>query len=195
MRNCPNPRCKNVITNDSAIFCIKCGTRLPPIDQHPTNSTAEEVSENPALSSNGRNNYSQHGFAGGGVVLGSDISMPSTEAPKSMASMGGGVVVGGNISVPKPSGSNSSNYGYGGGNGMPVTKPRSYMVLAILTTLFCSLILGIVSIVYASKVDSLYYAGDYQGAVKASKKAKWWSVSAIIVGVIMTLILIILANS
>ena len=46
--------------------------------------------------------------------------------------------------------------------------------MAVLTTVFCCLPLGIVGIIYASKVDNLYYAGDYAGAVAAAKSARTW---------------------
>lgn len=57
----------------------------------------------------------------------------------------------------------------------------NHLVWAILSTLFCCLPLGIVSIVYAAKVDGLRAAGDIAGARTASDKAKfwaWWSLGA-----------------
>jgi archaellum biogenesis protein FlaJ (TadC family) len=58
----------------------------------------------------------------------------------------------------------------------PVQSPPSnYLVFAILTTIFCCQILGIVSIVYAAQVNSKWYAGDYQGAIDASRNAKLWA--------------------
>lgn len=57
-------------------------------------------------------------------------------------------------------------------------KPDNFLVWAILGALFCCLPFGIVSIVYASKVDGLWYAGDYTGAQDAASKARtwfWWS--------------------
>ena len=38
-------------------------------------------------------------------------------------------------------------------------RPSTYLVLSILVTIFCCLPFGIVGIVYASKVDSCWYAG------------------------------------
>lgn len=38
----------------------------------------------------------------------------------------------------------------------PVMKPNNYMVLAIFTTVCCCLPLGIVAILKANSVDSLY---------------------------------------
>lgn len=85
-------------------------------------------------------------------------------------------------------GYNQSNYtqsgnGYNQSNyGQPVEpiKSTSYLIFSILTTLCCCLPLGIVSIVFASKIDSLQRIGDYEGARDAAKKAKIF----IIVGVI-----------
>lgn len=67
-------------------------------------------------------------------------------------------------------------------------KPDSYLVWAILSTLFCCLPLGIVSIVYSSKVDGLYNAGDYAGAQNAADNAKkfaMWGAIAGVVGVVL----------
>lgn len=60
----------------------------------------------------------------------------------------------------------------------PMAKPNNYLVWAILGTIFCCLPFGIVSIVYASKVDGLWLAGNYFAATEAARKAKtwfWWS--------------------
>lgn len=52
----------------------------------------------------------------------------------------------------------------------------NHLVWAILTTLFCCLPLGIVSIVYAAQVDGRRAAGDLQGAWRASEQAKLWAI-------------------
>lgn len=51
----------------------------------------------------------------------------------------------------------------------------NYLVPAILTTLFCCLPFGIVSIVYAAQVDSKIAAGDRAGALESSRKARMWA--------------------
>lgn len=67
-------------------------------------------------------------------------------------------------------------------------KPDSNLVWAILCTVLCCLPLGIVSIIYATKVDSLYSQGDYQGAQEASDKAKKFAIiGAIASAVVMVL--------
>lgn len=58
--------------------------------------------------------------------------------------------------------------------------PDSYLLFAILTTLFCCLPFGIVAIVKAASVSSKYQSGDYEGAVQASNDAKKWCKIAVI---------------
>jgi len=60
----------------------------------------------------------------------------------------------------------------------PGPKPANNLVWAILTTLFCCLPFGIVSIVFAAQVDGKYNSGDYAGAVASSKSAKTWAIAA-----------------
>ena len=75
-------------------------------------------------------------------------------------------------------------------------KPDNYLVWAILCTILCCLPFGIVSIIYSTKVDSLYNAGDYMGAQDAANKAKnfaiWSAVSsAIIIFLYIILVVVI----
>ena len=51
----------------------------------------------------------------------------------------------------------------------------SNLVWGILSTLCCCLPLGIVSIVYASKVEGYVFAGDIEKAKENSKKAAMWA--------------------
>lgn len=58
------------------------------------------------------------------------------------------------------------------------TKPNNFLAWAILSTIFCCVPFGICSIVYAAKVDSLWYSGNYDEARKAARTARtwfWWS--------------------
>jgi len=73
------------------------------------------------------------------------------------------------------------------------TPPENYLVWAILSTIFCCLPLGIVSIVKSTKVKELWAQGDTQGALQASKEAKKWAIYAAIAQVIVYVILIILS--
>ncbi len=53
--------------------------------------------------------------------------------------------------------------------------PPNYLVWAILTTIFCCLPFGIISIVFAAQVNSKWIAGDYDGAWNSSRNAKTWA--------------------
>ena len=68
--------------------------------------------------------------------------------------------------------------------GPPPAKPNNHLAWAILCTLCCCLPFGIVSIVYAAKVDGLYNAGDYAGAFNASNKASEFAMWGTIIGFI-----------
>ncbi len=74
----------------------------------------------------------------------------------------------------------------------PTPKPSNFLVCAILSTIFCCMPFGIVSIVYASKVDVLWYACNYREAQEASSKARtwfWWSFAT---GLILNIIILVL---
>ncbi|HPE77482.1 MAG TPA: CD225/dispanin family protein [Draconibacterium sp.] len=73
------------------------------------------------------------------------------------------------------------------------TPPPNYLVFAILTTIFCCQILGIVSIVFAAQVNSKWNSGDIQGALEASKNAKLWAWIAFGSGFIIAIATVILA--
>lgn len=67
-------------------------------------------------------------------------------------------------------------------------RPNNHLALAIVSTILCCLITGIVSIIYSTQVNTKYDAGDYEGAVQASKNAKTWALVGIITGVVIGVI-------
>ena len=73
------------------------------------------------------------------------------------------------------------------------TPPPNYLVFAILTTIFCCQVFGIVSIIFAAMVNSKWVSGDKEGALQASKNAKTWAIVALISGIAVGLILALLA--
>lgn len=76
----------------------------------------------------------------------------------------------------------------------PPIKPDSYLVWGILTTIFCCMPFGVVSIVYAEKVDSFWHSGFYQEAYRASRTARNWALAAAITGVVpIVLYLLVMA--
>lgn len=82
--------------------------------------------------------------------------------------------------------------GYGarpmGGAAVP-----SYMVWAVLVTLFCFLPTGIAAIVFASQSSSKLATGDYVGAMEAANKAKTWTIVSAVVGAVFLVIVIAIA--
>mgnify|MGYP001025854643 CR=1 FL=1 len=82
-------------------------------------------------------------------------------------------------------------------------KPNNHMVMAIVSTvlsvLTCTLwgiIPGIVSIVFASQVNSKYNSGDYDGADKNSNYAKIaWIVSIVITVAVLALTIFVFGAS
>ncbi len=61
--------------------------------------------------------------------------------------------------------------------------PKTWLVESILVTLFCCLPFGIAGIVNASKIESRFYAGDIEGANRASADAKKWTMIGFWIGV------------
>ena len=71
-------------------------------------------------------------------------------------------------------------------------KPNDNLMLAIFTTVCCCLPLGIVAIVKANSVNSLYLAKQYDAANAAAEDAKKWSTIGIVVGAVAILLYIII---
>ncbi|GBL35527.1 hypothetical protein EMGBS15_11220 [Filimonas sp.] len=74
-------------------------------------------------------------------------------------------------------------------------RPGNNLVLAIIAVI-CCLPLGVVSVLAANKVDSLWLSGQYNEASEASKKAKNWAISALVMTVVIYILYaIILAGN
>ena len=80
---------------------------------------------------------------------------------------------------------------------MNTTTPQvpNNLVWAILSTLFCCLPAGIVSIVKAASVNSKWQAGDHAGAKKASDDAKTWAMISAGAGLVVGVLYFILVAS
>ena len=76
-----------------------------------------------------------------------------------------------------------------------IAKPDTHLVMGILTTIFCCLPFGIVSIIQATKVDNLWNAGQYADAQAASKKARNWAIAAAATGLVTSIIYVILMSA
>ena len=77
-------------------------------------------------------------------------------------------------------------------NQMNEPKPKNHLVMAIITTVlplvtctFYGIIPGIVSIVFATQVNSKYNKGDIEGANKNSKYAKIAWIVALVITIAM----------
>ena len=68
----------------------------------------------------------------------------------------------------------------------------NYLVPAILTTIFCCVPTGIVSIVYAAKVNGQIANGDVEGAMRSSERAKLWAWVSFGLGIAIYSIFVIL---
>ena len=83
----------------------------------------------------------------------------------------------------------------GGGYGDPrrclCRNAENHLALAVLTTLFCCLPFGIVSIVYAVQVNSALAARNYELAKTNSEKAKYWGMVSLWIGLAINAISLI----
>src|ERR1700739_4496748 len=71
-------------------------------------------------------------------------------------------------------------------------EPDNYLVWAILCTVLCCLPLGIVSIVYSTKVSGLWVQGRYAEHQSAADSAKKGAIIGAIVGAVVYLIIVII---
>lgn len=62
--------------------------------------------------------------------------------------------------------------------------PPSYLVLSVVMTVLCCLVPGIVAIVFSSQVSTKYYAGDLEGARRASQNAEIWIIVSFVLGLL-----------
>lgn len=75
---------------------------------------------------------------------------------------------------------------------IPPLKPSNWLWQSIVATILCCIPFGIVGIVFAAKVDSLYYNKNYTEAEVAANKAKTWTLLAVGAGLVYLIIWIIL---
>src|SRR5690606_11267512 len=95
-----------------------------------------------------------------------------------------------NISNPPPPSQFGGTQHYSGQSQQGNTQnfqrpPKTYLLESILTTIFCCWPLGIPSIIYASRVEKKFYAGDIAGAEEDSANAKKWMIVNLIACVVL----------
>lgn len=69
--------------------------------------------------------------------------------------------------------------------------PPNYLPWAILATIFCCQIFGIVAIVMAVGVNSEYRQGNYERAAKLSRQAGTWTLVTFITGLVYILFYVV----
>ncbi|MCH5219200.1 MAG: CD225/dispanin family protein [Muribaculaceae bacterium] len=65
-------------------------------------------------------------------------------------------------------------------------KPRTYLGWAMVVTILCNIIAGIIALIYATKVNTKYRRGDTASAQRCSESAQWWIAIGICAGLIFT---------
>lgn len=70
----------------------------------------------------------------------------------------------------------------------PAQEIKNYLVQSILVTLFCCLPFGIAAIVFSAQVNGKVQAGDIEGALESSKKAKMFAWISFWVGLVAILL-------
>ena len=59
-------------------------------------------------------------------------------------------------------------------NPVPVSAPSSWLVPAVLTTLCCFPLTGVIAGYYSAQVNTRWTLGDYAGAQRAAGRARLW---------------------
>lgn len=62
--------------------------------------------------------------------------------------------------------------------------PSTFLIWSVLVTVFCCFIPGIIAIIFSSQVSSRYYAGDIEGAYRASRNAEIWIIVSFVLGIL-----------
>lgn len=77
-------------------------------------------------------------------------------------------------------------------NDLPPLKPTSWLWQSIVATLFCCMPFGIAAIIFAAKVNSLYFNGQYEESQRMSRKARMWVIISFALGLLYLLFCILM---
>lgn len=96
-----------------------------------------------------------------------------------------------NMPPVKPWLQNNANAAYGSGQNAQVRTeqisepmPSTWLVWSVICTILCCFIPGVVAIIQSSRVSSKYFAGDIEGAKRASRNAEIWIIISFVLGVL-----------
>jgi hypothetical protein len=85
---------------------------------------------------------------------------------------------------------------YGVQPGQLPPPPNNQLAWAIISTLLCCLPLGVVSIVKAANVNTLWYQGQYAAALESAESAKRWAIwSAVASGSVFVLYFLVVFSA
>lgn len=62
--------------------------------------------------------------------------------------------------------------------------PSTWLVWSVVMTILCCFVPGVIAIIQSARVSSKYYAGDIEGAKRASRNAEIWIIVSFVLGVI-----------
>lgn len=119
-------------------------------------------------------------------TLGVKFDAGALSSPPPMPHVGDAEFQSGNERVSPPrNGARSPRYPAmaNAGNDMP-PMPQTYLVWSVVMTVLCCLPAGIAAIIFSSQVSSRYYAGDLDGAKRASERAQVWIIVSFVLGVL-----------
>ena len=93
-----------------------------------------------------------------------------------------------------------------GGSGAPVHvnvhtypaqlqyPPRSYLLFSVLVTIFCFWPTGVVALVNALRVNSLWKTQQHDRARKASRRARNWGLATLSIGIVAWVVVVFWAS-
>lgn len=164
--------CKNCQSylEDDARFCPNCGAAVTPEQEEPVEGREPNAGQGPAVG---------HTAPPAGQVPPPVGQGPAMGQPPAGYQPPVGYQQPGNYQQQPQYYQPPMGYPQGG---PPPVNQTPYLVCSILATLFCCLPLGIVGIVYASKINSFLAIGNLIGAQEAAKKSKLFIILGAILG-------------
>jgi energy-coupling factor transporter transmembrane protein EcfT len=72
--------------------------------------------------------------------------------------------------------------------------PRSYLLFAVLVTVFCFFPTGFVALVSAWRVNYLWKSGEHDKARKSSRRARNWGLLTLAIGIVTWVVVVFWAS-